>query len=169
MKTVYIGMSEMAVSKNPTEQLMTFSLGSCIAVALYDPGCRAGGLIHCMLPASRIHKAKATEKPCMFVDTGLPELLDRLLELGSREQRLLVWIAGASCMSVDNQAFRIGERNHHAVQHFFAQHELEISAASVGGHHSRSLTLNIATGRCVVKHQGKETELCPHRMNIAQP
>jgi chemotaxis protein CheD len=34
---VIVGIAEMAVSNSPTVILTTYSLGSCLGVAIYDP------------------------------------------------------------------------------------------------------------------------------------
>ena len=57
-----VDISDMKVSTNPEEILVTYSLGSCVGVVLYDPVVRVGGMIHCMLPLSRIDPEKAALK-----------------------------------------------------------------------------------------------------------
>ena len=49
-----IGMSEMEVTNRAEDVLVTYSLGSCVGLSLFDPVAGVGGLIHCMLPLSRI-------------------------------------------------------------------------------------------------------------------
>ncbi len=49
-----IGISEMRVSNQPDDVLVTYSLGSCIGVTIYDPIVHVGGMIHCMLPNSKL-------------------------------------------------------------------------------------------------------------------
>ncbi len=49
-----VGISDMKISRNPQDFLVTYSLGSCVGLTLYDPSVRLGGMIHCMLPLSKI-------------------------------------------------------------------------------------------------------------------
>jgi chemotaxis protein CheD len=54
--------------------LVTHALGSCLGLMVYDPEARVGGLLHAMLPLSKINPEKARSNPFMFVDTGVPRL-----------------------------------------------------------------------------------------------
>jgi chemotaxis protein CheD len=61
---------------------VTYSLGSCLGITIYDPVKKIGGLLHIMLPDSKIDAAKADQPPYMFVDTGVPRLFPCRLQLG---------------------------------------------------------------------------------------
>mgnify|MGYP001561206167 CR=1 FL=1 len=67
---VVVGVGDLSVSNNIAITLSTYALGSCIAVAAYDPVVKAGGLLHLMLPESSISPDKAISQPAMFADTG---------------------------------------------------------------------------------------------------
>jgi len=71
MADLIVGISELKVSNNPDDVLVTFALGSCIAVAVYDPLVKVGGLLHYMLPDSTLDPQKAQNQPGMFADTGI--------------------------------------------------------------------------------------------------
>src|SRR5450756_2144113 len=73
-KTLVVGVADMAVSNDASAEIVTYSLGSCLGITIYDPLKKIGGLLHLMLPASNIDHAKAAEMPYMFVDTGVPRL-----------------------------------------------------------------------------------------------
>ena len=49
---ISVGISEMAVSTNKQDVLVTYSLGSCVGVSFFDPVNNVGALIHCMLPTA---------------------------------------------------------------------------------------------------------------------
>ena len=91
-----IAIAGIYVSKTPDDVLITYSLGSCVGVSFFDPESGVGGLIHCMLPASKTNVEKAKEKPGMFVDSGVVAILDQLFGLGARKERLIVKVAGAA-------------------------------------------------------------------------
>ena len=78
-----VGIGEMIVSADPNEILVTYSLGSCIGVSVYDPEVGVGGLIHCMLPTSKLNPEKAASQPCMFTDKGVVALLHAVIGLGA--------------------------------------------------------------------------------------
>ncbi|HEY1107226.1 MAG TPA: chemotaxis protein CheD, partial [Opitutaceae bacterium] len=75
---VVIGVGDLSVSNNQSITLSTYALGSCVAVVAYDPVVRAGGLLHAMLPQSKLSPDKARAQPAMFVDTGMAALLRAL-------------------------------------------------------------------------------------------
>ena len=52
----------MKVSNNPADAVVTYSLGSCIGLVIYDPIAKAGGILHYMLPESGIDKEKSHQK-----------------------------------------------------------------------------------------------------------
>jgi len=154
-----VGISEMIVSTNPDDILITYSLGSCIGVTVYDPEAMVGGLIHCMLPLSKIDKEKARKKPCMFVDTGIPALLNRMFKKGADRKRLITKVAGGSELMDEKKIFKIGERNYAVLRKLLWKNSILIDAEHVGGQISRTITLELATGRTTIKSKGKEWEL----------
>lgn len=154
-----VGISEMKVSKNPSDTLITYSLGSCIGVALFDPDAGVGGLIHCMLPLSRIDPEKAKQNPHMFTDTGVPALIQSLLDNGGTRKRMIAKVAGAASPLNDNGMFKIGERNYTVLRKVLWKNEILIAAEDVGGTVARTLLLNIANGKTIIRSGGKEREL----------
>ena len=71
---VVVGMSDMRVSNDTKDVLITYSLGSCIGIAVHDPMAGVGGILHFMLPDSSLDRAKALKNPFIFADTGIPAL-----------------------------------------------------------------------------------------------
>lgn len=155
MRTVVVGVADMAVSDDPEDILVTYSLGSCLGVAIYDPQVQVGGMIHCMLPLSSIDPAKARSRPCMFVDTGIPLLMDTLFAMGVRKQSVHVHVAGAgTAIQPQGAMFRIGERNYAVLRRILWKNGLLITEESVGGAASRTIRMEVATGRFLIKTGG---------------
>ncbi len=98
MSSLVIGVADCLVSDDPEAVLVTYALGSCIAVVIHDPVSRVGGLLHYMLPESTLDQAKAQERPYMFADTGIPLLFHRPTSWGpsSRGSRSRCWAARRS-------------------------------------------------------------------------
>lgn len=159
MANVIIGIAEMAVSNHVDDVLVTYSLGSCLGVAIYDPLLKLGGMIHCMLPLSKVDPEKAAERPAMFVDTGLPKLLTELFQRGMQRNRAVIKVAGAANVLDHQDLFKIGERNYTVLRKILWKNSMLIAGEDVGGHVSRTVRLEIATGRFVVRSSGKEVEL----------
>ena len=154
-----VGISEMKVSDNPEDVIITYSLGSCIGLALYDPRIRVGGLIHCMLPLSKIDPARAVDRPCMFTDTGVPRLIMTLLGMGADKRSLVATVAGAAHLLDNQNQFNIGERNHVVLRKLLWKNSILISAEDIGGTMARTMTLNLESGLTTLRSGGKEYEL----------
>ena len=157
---VVVDIADLQVSSDPTVSLVTHSLGSCIGVTVWDPQTRVGGMIHYMLPDSSISPDKAKSKPAMFANTGLPHLFRAAYALGASKKRLIVKVAGGSSLLDDNGTFNIGKRNYVVLRKIFWKNGILIDGEHVGGSISRTLRLDIGTGRVSVSnHRSREIEL----------
>jgi chemotaxis protein CheD len=154
-----VGISEMKVSRDPEDVLATYALGSCVGLSLFDPSTRIGGLIHCMLPLSRIDQGKAGRNPFMFVDTGVPAMLQALFDLGAQRKNLVAKVAGASKIMDVNSVFNIGERNHTVLRKVLWKNNILVSGEDVGGNVPRTMYLHMDTGKTVLKVSGQEKEI----------
>ncbi len=154
-----IGISEYAVSANPSDTLVTYSLGSCVGLVLHDPVAGVGGMLHSMMPASRANPEKAAQLPAMYTDTGAQLLVQTLFNLGATRANLTARVAGAASHVDRDNLFRIGERNYAVVRKVLWKNEILISAEDVGGSVSRTVYLDIGTGRTLVKSEGTVREL----------
>lgn len=154
-----VGISEIQVSNQPEDVLITYSLGSCIGVTMHDPVARVGGMIHYMLPLSKTSPEKAKIRPGMFADTGIPLLVRTLYESGAMKDNLIVKVAGGSQLMDQNKVFNIGERNFLILRKLLWKNNVLIKAKDVGGSLSRTLRLEIASGRVTIKSSEGEVEL----------
>ncbi|HVP37989.1 MAG TPA: chemotaxis protein CheD [Candidatus Saccharimonadales bacterium] len=156
---VIIDIADFAVSGDPDTELVTYALGSCIAVMVHDPGRRVGGMIHFMLPLSEISPEKAVIKPAMFADTGIPVLFRAMYELGCRKEDLVAKVAGGGSLYDDQGTFEIGRRNYVILRKIFWKNGILIAAEDVGGAKSRTARLHVGSGRVVIASHGEELEL----------
>ena len=154
-----VGISDMKTTNRRDDVIVTYSLGSCVGLALYDPVAGVGGMIHCMLPLSKIDPAKAQANPSMFTDTGVPALLQAVFDLGAERAHLVAKVAGAASLLDEKGLFRIGERNHTILRKVLWRNDILIAAEDVGGTQARTLYLYMDTGRTVVRSGGQESEL----------
>lgn len=142
-----VGISDMAISTNPDEKLITYSLGSCVGITMYDPMVRVGGLIHCLLPSRRLSGGKEDgENPLMCVDSGLAQMLQELFDMGAHRENLIVKMAGGSRLFTSRDLFKIGERNVAVARKFLWRNSMMIAAEDVGGSVSRTVWLDMGTG-----------------------
>ena len=154
-----VDISDMKVTDRKDDVLVTYSLGSCVGVTLYDPQAGVGAMIHCMLPLSKVDRAKAEAKPYMFVDTGIPLMLQGLFDLGAQRKDLTCKVAGAASLLDEKKLFKIGERNYTVLRKILWKNNILIDAEDVGGQVARTVHLYINTGRTTVKSRGEEVEL----------
>jgi len=149
-----VGVADMVISNDSGAQIITYSLGSCLAVTVFDPVKKIGGLLHLMLPDSKIDSVKAVEKPFMFVDTGVPRLFHGTYNLGADRNRLIVKVAGGAQLLDQQGLFNIGTRNFEALKALLAKNGLNIHSADVGGLSSRTVSLDLSNGQFTVKSPG---------------
>jgi chemotaxis protein CheD len=156
---ITVDISDLRVSANPDDLIVTYALGSCIAVIVHDPKRKVGGMIHYMLPLSEIAPEKAKDKPAMFADTGIPELFRTMYGLGCDKKDLVVKVAGGGALYDDKGLFSIGKRNYTVLRKMFWKVGVIIAAEDVGGAKSRTARLWIGDGRCTIASQGEEVAL----------
>jgi len=149
----------MKVSSAVTDVLITYSLGSCLGVIIYDPVAQVAGLLHSMLPLSTIDPLKAKSSPYMFVDTGIPLLFSEAYNHGAEKKRIIVKAVGCSSMLDEKGFFKIGERNFTVLRKLLWKNNILIDKEDIGGAQSRTVSISVATGRVIVKSDGKETVL----------
>lgn len=151
---IVVNVSDARSSGDPGDVIVTYSLGSCIGVCLYDPQVSVAGMLHYQLPTSTMDAARAAERPCMFADTGMAVLLRQMEALGAVKKRMKVKLAGGAAMLNDAGTFNIGKRNHAAIRKILWQHGMFIESEDVGGGQPRTLYLNVADGGLTIKTGG---------------
>ncbi|MHB8763371.1 MAG: chemotaxis protein CheD [Deferrisomatales bacterium] len=160
MGTVHVvGISDCKVSNDSADTVITYALGSCVGIALYDPHAKAGGILHLMLPDSRFRSATRELNPCMYADTGLSTLLRSVLALGSRRERLVAKLAGGANMLRHSSVLDIGKRNAEASLELLGKEGIPILATSLGGTAGRSMQLRLVDGVVDVRLLGRGEEV----------
>ncbi len=159
MSLVTVEISDLRVSGDHEAVLVTYALGSCIAVIVHDPLRKVGGMIHYMLPLSEVSAEKAKAKPAMFADTGIPLLFKTMYGFGCDKKDLVVKVAGGGALYDDKGLFNIGKRNYTVLRKMFWKAGIIITAEDVGGAKSRTTRLWVGNGRCTITSQGEEVEL----------
>lgn len=153
---IVVDISDAKVSNNPSDVLVTYSLGSCIGVCLYDAVTTIGGMLHYQLPSSKMDEERARGKPLMFADTGMALLLNKMTSMGANKKRMHVRLAGGAAMATGPQGFDIGKRNYLAIRKILWSNGMFINAEDVGGSAARNLYLDMADGTVTVRSTGLE-------------
>jgi len=158
MKEIVVGIADLKVSRHSDDIMVTYALGSCVAVAAYDPVARVGGLLHFMLPSSSLNVSKARENPSMFADTGLPVLFKSCYELGADKKRMIVKIAGGANIIGDASFFRVGQKNLTTLRKILWRNGILLSGEDTGSNTNRTLRFHIRDGRVQVRKSGGALE-----------
>ncbi len=156
---VVVEVADLKVVDHPQGVIVTYALGSCIALCVHDPVAKVGGMIHYMLPHSKCSPAKAESRPAMFADTGVPILFREMFARGCRKKDLAVKVVGGGNLHDEKGTFRIGKRNYTLIRKLLWKNGIMIAAEDVGGRKSRTVRMFVEDGRVLVSSQGKETEI----------
>ena len=124
-------------------------LGSCVAVCLYDPVKKVGGMNHYMLP---FWNGEGLPSP-KFGNVAIKMLIDKMTKQGSKKDNLIAKVfGGAAVLETKRQVFFIGERNISIAYELLEKENIEIVAASTGGNKGRKLLFNTFTGEVRQKY-----------------
>jgi chemotaxis protein CheD len=126
---------------------------------VYDPIEQIGGLLHAMLPLSKINRDKAQANPYMFVDTGVPALFKKMYKMGAEKSRLVVKAAGCGNPMGRNEMFKIGERNHTVLKKLLWKNNILLKAEDIGGTKSRTVNFDLSTGKTIISSNGTKEEI----------
>ncbi len=159
MATIKVGMADLNICKAP-DMITTLGLGSCIGIAVYDPVLKLGGLGHIMLPDSTQMRNNANI--AKFADTGIEELIKRMVAAGANKRRLVAKIAGGAKMfqvSGLSTIGNVGERNAQASKAKLKQLGIPLLAEDTGLNYGRTVELYPATGEFYIKAVGKTLKI----------
>jgi len=157
-KLIRIGVADMKVSNDPGRMLVTYSLGSCLGVVVYDPHVRVGGMLHVMLPEAKDDRESKNFNPYKYVDTGIPLLFKETYKYGAKKNRMIVTVAGGAQILDDSGYFNIGKRNLAALRKIFWKNGVMIDKEHVEGTVARTMRADIDSGM-VTLSIGREKEI----------
>jgi chemotaxis protein CheD len=154
MANISVGISDWKVSK-PSDVIVTYALGSCIGICLFDKMTKIAGLSHIMLPDSS-GTGEANVNRMKFADTAIPDMLKKMLAMGASQPRLTAKIAGGATMFATScDRFNIGERNIAAVKATLSALRIPIIAQDVGLNYGRTVFFYPENGIMKVKSANK--------------
>lgn len=159
MATIKVGMADLNICKSP-DMITTLGLGSCIGIALYDPVTKIGGLAHIMLPDST--QMRNNTNIAKFADTGIEELVKRMIAAGANKSRLVAKIAGGAKMfevSGLSAIGNVGERNAQASKEKLKQLGIPLKVEDTGLNYGRTVELYTETGEFHIKSVGKTLKI----------
>ena len=156
-RRIVVGIGEFAVCNDRQSVIITHALGSCVAISLWDPEAGVAGLIHVLLPDSRINPTRAEVQPAAFADTGIPLLFRSAYEMGAQKKRCQVrLVGGADVTSIGVGGDSVGKRNILAARSLLWKNGVMVQREAVGGTEPRTVALEVGDGRIQVT-SGRET------------
>lgn len=124
-------------------------LGSCIAVCLYDPILKIGGINHFMLPLWNGIELASPK----YGNIAIEKLIEKLNSLGSKTSQLEAKIFGGA--NQVSTILNIGERNILVAKQLLSEHKIPIKAENVGGTKGRKIIFETSTGSVLMKFLNK--------------
>jgi len=155
--TISVGISDYKISKSP-DTLVTYALGSCVGIALYDPKARIGGLSHIMLPSSSLRADGTIDDRMKYADTAIPDLIAELESKGAGRRGIVAKIiGGANMFNMSGSSFveTIGDRNIAAVRSELKRIGIPLVAEDVGSNYGRTVYFELDNGNVRVQSLGK--------------
>ena len=152
---IKVGMADLNICI-PPDKITTLGLGSCVGIAIRDPQTGIGGLAHIMLPDSQAIRNNSNVPK--FADTGIEDLVKKMVTKGANRSRLVSKIAGGAqmfAMQTNSDMIRIGERNVEASKKKLREMRIPILAEDCGLNYGRTVIFDPATGDFVIRAVGK--------------
>ena len=135
------------------DYLITTVLGSCIAVCLWDPRLKRGGMNHYKLP---LWNGDGLPSP-KFGNIAIIKLIENMLNMGCNQRELTAKVFGGGAVIRSSSGFlNVGERNIEIAKDVLAQENVPIIASDVGGEQSRKIIFNTQTGGILMKKSKAE-------------
>lgn len=128
---------------------ITTVLGSCVSVCLYDASAGVGGANHFVLP----HAAAAPVEPLRFGAPAIQALIDSVMSLGARRDRLIAKVYGGAHVlkAMTGERWHIGAANVKVARSVLHAERIPVQAMEVGGLRGRKLQFVIRDGSAWVK------------------
>ncbi|MDF2685992.1 MAG: protein CheD [Clostridia bacterium] len=146
-KLIIVGISDQKIAASP-DILITYALGSCVGICLYDTVMHVGGLSHILLPTASIQLED--KNIFKFADTAIEELLKTMEKYSCSRYRITAKIIGGANMFATS-GISIGDRNVEAVKSELSRLKIRIVAEDTGSNYGRTVELNPENGIVTVK------------------
>lgn len=154
---IKVGMADLKTCVSP-DAITTLGLGSCIGIAIVDPVTKIGGLAHVMLPDSTAIR-NSQQNIAKFADTGITELVNQMIKLGAKKERMVAKIAGGAMMFAfksQSDLTMVGQRNAAASKQKLKELGIPILAEDTGANYGRTVIFYPETGEFHIRAVGKE-------------
>ncbi len=155
IKQYIVGIADMKQAR-ASGNIITYALGSCIGICLYDPMIKLGAMVHIMLPDAPKGNVDNVFK---YADTGIRETIRKMEAFGAVRARLVAKIAGGARMFdiPDKSALgNIGDRNAIAVKQILSAERIRLLKEDTGANYARTMSMDVETGLVKIKVFGRD-------------
>ncbi|MDX1921117.1 MAG: chemotaxis protein CheD [Candidatus Caenarcaniphilales bacterium] len=171
-------MGQWFVTKSSSHELVAPSLGSCIALCLYDKSKKIGGMAHVVLPSRILRDIRSsnfhgeTYPSAKYADEVIMLILNEMIrQVGHSELSLEAKMAGGSQMfvgaqkrktlnEVDKKGFPlIGRSNAEVLKKELAKFNIPLLGSDLGGNWGRTVSFRVDTGVVSIRRIGSNDEL----------
>ncbi|MFP4364511.1 MAG: chemotaxis protein CheD [Spirochaetia bacterium] len=128
-------------------------LGSCVAVAFFDPVKKSGGLNHFMLPSTVRKESFYSTMSGKYGMYAMELLINKMIKLGCKKDRLVAKVfGGASVLErKDGTKNAIPESNVDFAFEYLKAEQIEIQSYDVGGTQARKVFFFPQTAKILLK------------------
>jgi chemotaxis protein CheD len=144
LRVEWVPIGELRVSRDPQVQLVTVT-GPCVALALCDPEAGVAGLLHVVQPGRR-RVRRPGDRHAFYADTGVPMLVEEMVNLGARRDRLQATVVGGAMASPPGNFGDLGRLNVEAVAGRLQAMGIPIVIREVLGQMGRRISLTVSAG-----------------------
>ena len=146
MDDVFLYPGQLMIRDEPTA--VTAVLGSCVAVCVWDPVHRVGGITHFLLPNGR-----GDEAGLRYGNVATDALVTGMLARGSRLENLKAGLFGGACVLEPLRilAHSLGDANVAAAEAVLRRQRIQLVACDVGGCRGRRLVFHTESGETAVE------------------
>lgn len=141
IETHFLYPSAIFISREPHR--VSTILGSCVAVCLYDPVLKFGGINHFMLP---FWNGQGLASP-KYGNIAIERLVEKMISLGSKKTNIRAKVfGGGEVIDTTISQFHIGERNIKLALEMLDELKIPVVAKSVGGKLGRKIEYSTGIG-----------------------
>lgn len=143
-----VGIGEYTISNNKNDVIKAYALASCVAVTVYSPIHYVAAMAHIALPYHTGLYYDNVEQPCFYATSGVPLLIHKMCsEYGCLKSELIIELFGGARSRKENDMFHIGYKNIITTEKILKDLYLNYIDIETGGINSRTLELEVATGK----------------------
>lgn len=179
---IRLNMGQWFVTSSENHKLVAPSLGSCVALCLFDKTNKIGGMAHVVLPSRVLRDIKSSSlhnenyPSAKYADEVIILLLNEIIrQVGHSEISLEAKLVGGSQMFIGAQRRKspneqssakerpgfpyIGRSNAEVLKKELSKFNIDIVSSDLGGNWGRTVTCNATTGEVLIRRIGSSEEV----------